>query len=262
MPIAMPVASATAAGRASFDIPAAEGPFVQTRFRRRRWTRRRYAALGVGLLLGIGVVFGVAKVIQSSLKVSDGSFLSDKGRVILFNLRNQKNEEEKAFKLVLPDKAWLADNEMRQRMGVTTVWKSADKDKDAWFAVYARDYGLTRPREAELLRSGIERLEQLFEGSLELAEKAEPARIGSDQGQKLLFKAQRNSVIWWGHMYMLAHQGIGYWLYVAAPSKQEAEDLFARDLQGPDVGFLVSTDRKGCASSPPRWRRSPPATEH
>ena len=55
--------------------------------------------------------------------------------------------------------AWLG---MRKRLSAITVWKS--KETEGWFAVAVRDYGMARPREAELLRTGIERLEQYFEG--------------------------------------------------------------------------------------------------
>lgn len=229
-----------------------ESALVQQRIKRVARTRKQYLVLGVGILLGIGVVIAAVLGIKSALMSGDGSFLSDKGRVIVGTVRNQKNVDEKAFKLVLADKVWVPDNEVRQRMGVTTVWKSVDKDREGcWFAVAARDYGLARPREAELLKVGIEKLEQYFEGSLELAEKAEPAKVCETQGQRLLFKGQLNSVTWWGHMYMLAHHGFGYWFYVAAPTKDEAEDLFAKDLQGNDVGLVLFTERKG-------WREQPP----
>jgi hypothetical protein len=129
-----------------------------------------------------------------------------------------------------------------------------NKDKEGWFAVNVRDYGLVRPRDAELLKSGIEKLEQYFEDTLELAEKAEPAKVDGAQGQKLLFKGQINSVTWWGHMYMVAHHGFGYWFYVAAPSQEEARDLFAQDLQGSDFGLVLATERRG-------WREQPAKTE-
>ena len=51
-------------------------------------------------------------------------------------------------------------------LAALTVWKSVQADREGWFAVATRDYGLARPREAELLRVGIERLEQYFEKQL------------------------------------------------------------------------------------------------
>jgi hypothetical protein len=158
------------------------------------------------------------------------------------------------FKLVLANKTWDPDNDARKRMGAITALKSVDKEKDGWFAVAAKDYGLARPREAELLRAGIEKLEQYFEGAVELAEKSEPAQLSEVPGQRLLFKGQLHAVTWWGHMYMFAHHGFGYWIYVAAPSKDEAEVLFARELKGSDYGFVFHTDRNG-------WREQPPKME-
>src|SRR5207253_10147269 len=93
-------------------------------------------------------------------------------------------------------------------------------------------------------------LEQYFPGTLELAERAEPAKLAGGAGQRLLFKGQLNAVTWWGHMYMLAHHGFGYWIYVAAPTKEEAEEGLAKELQGSDNGFFLVTERQG-------WREQP-----
>jgi hypothetical protein len=253
-PASLPPPSTATAPDPTFSMVGDDGPLVRPRFRPMGRSRKHYAFLGVGILAGIGVVILAVLGIKAALTPQGGGSLTDKGRVLTFTARNQKNAEEKAFKLVLADKVWIPDNEIRQRMSVNTVWKSVDKDKEGWFAVAVRDYGLSRPREAELLRSGIEKLEQYFEGALELAEKAEPAKLCQAQGQKLLFKGQINSVTWWGYMYMLAHHGFGYWFYVSAPSKDEAAELFAKDLQGSDFGFLLYTERKG-------WREQPPKTE-
>ena len=123
---------------------------------------------------------------------NDKSAVADKSHTYVFKARNLNNIEEKAFKLVLPEKGWASDNTIRQRLGAVTAWRSADQD--AWFAVAARDYGQTKPRDAELVRLGIERLEQYFEGGLELAEKPEPAKWSGTEGQRLLFKGQLNAV--------------------------------------------------------------------
>src|SRR5262249_51604404 len=65
-------------------------------------------------------------------------------------------------------------------------------------------------------------------------------------------RGQLNSVTWWGYMYMVTHQGFGYWLCVAAPDKEDARELFASELQGSDRGFLFFTDRAGWRAQPPR----------
>ena len=121
-------------------------------------------------MLGVVVLGGAILAINALLVPAESKAHAEKGRLIIGNARNLKNAEEKAFKVTLPGKGWIVDNEIRQRLGAITALKSTDKD--GWFTVAVRDYGLTRPREAELLATGIDKLEQCFEGNLELAEKA------------------------------------------------------------------------------------------
>ena len=98
-------------------------------------------------------------------------------------------------------------------------------------------------------------MEQYFEKALELAEKPEPIPGSEAQGprpawQRILFKGQLNSVVWWGHMYLLAHQGLGYWVYVAAPTQGEAETLGRDVFSDNGRGFVLTTTRQG-------WREQP-----
>jgi hypothetical protein len=199
----------------------------------------------MGMLSGTLVLIGAFLVFHALFPPTD---IPDKGRVIVGMARSQKNTDENAFKLVLSEKAWTLDSDMRKRLGVATAWKRVARDKDAWLAISVRDYGQFRPREAELAQSGIEPLEPYFEGSLELAEKTEPAMLEGIRGQRLLFKGQLHAVTWWGHVYMFAHHGFGYWIYMAAPSKSEAEAL-ANDL---DSAFLFYTQRNGWQEQPPK----------
>jgi len=258
IPVKKPRQSVTApphdAPHAPFALPDEEEPLVKHSFRPNAGSGKRFLILAAGWLVGILIAVGSFMAIRSNFTGARSGILLDKNRVIVGNIYNQKKVEEKAFKIILPNKSWIPDNDRRKRMGVITAWKSTDKDKEGWFAVNVHDYGQTRPRDAELLRTGIDRLEQYFEGSLELAEKAEPSTVCETQGQRLLFKGQMNSVTWWGYMFMLAHEGFGYWLYVAAPSKESAEEMFAKELQGTETGFLLATDRKG-------WREQPQKRE-
>ncbi len=220
--------------------------------RRRGASWKRYFFLAGGFLLVIGLVVVAVVPIGSFLNSRDNSAFADKSRTYVFKARNLNNTEEKAFKLVLPDKVWAADNGIRQGLGAITAWKGVEKD--GWFAVAARDYGQAKPREAELLRTGIERLEQYFEGGLELADKPEPANWGQTEAQRLFFKGQVHAVTWRGYMVMLAQNGFGYWLYVAASSEDEAEELLAKDLKPGAQGFFPDTERKGWRAQPPKMK--------
>jgi hypothetical protein len=263
IPVAKPVAHAPrvesaplqTAGQAdpTFPVFAGDEPLVQPRFRHASSNRRRYLFLGAGVLLGTIVVVTAVLVMKRTFTSGEEGSASSKGQILIGTSRNQKNIEENVFKLILANKTWDPDNDARKRMGVITALKRV-KEKDGWLAIAAKDYGLARPREAELLRAGIERLENYFEGAVELEEKSEPAQLSDVPGQRLLFKGQLHAVTSWGYMYMFAHHGFGYWIYVAGPSKEEAEELFARELQGSDYGFVFHTDRNG-------WREQPPNRE-
>ena len=205
-----------------------------------------------GMLLGMVLVVAAVFGLRMLQEANDKNTVADKSHTYVFKARNLNNIEEKAFKLVLPEKGWASDNTIRQRLGAVTAWRSADQD--AWFAVAARDYGQTKPRDAELVRRGIERLEQYFEGGLELAEKPEPAKWSDVEGQRLLFKGQLNAVTWRGYVYMLTHQGFGYWLYVAAPSEDEAQALYASTVDAGTNGFFPDTARKGWREQPPKMK--------
>ncbi|MCI0380936.1 MAG: hypothetical protein L0215_25410, partial [Gemmataceae bacterium] len=148
---------------------AGDGPLIQTRTERRGWTKKQFAVVGVGLLAGIGAVAGGLILLLNALAPANGDKLGGKGPAITFNIRNLRNAEEKAFKLIVSDKDWQRDGDMRQRMGVATAWKNIaeENSRPAWFAIAAKDYGFAKPREAELLRLGIEKLEQYFGEAVE-----------------------------------------------------------------------------------------------
>ncbi len=233
-----------------FAVGGGDPLFVVPRRRGASW--KRYFLLAGGLLLVTGVVVVAVVAIGSFSNSKDNSTLADTSHTYVFKTRNLNNAEEKAFKLVLPDKVWAADNGIRQGLGAVTAWKGVAKD--GWFAVAVRDYGQAKPREAELMRVGIERLEQYFDGGVELAEKPEPANWGQTEAQRLFFKGQVHAVTWRGYMVMLAHNGLGYWVYAAAPSDEEAEELLAKDLKPGAQGFFLNTERKGWREQPPKMK--------
>ncbi len=255
-PLARPVQAqpvVQAPEESPFDLTTLDLPRTPVQRRPARQARQRLVYAVAGSLAGIAVLLGLIFAIRAVLvgqghKAPDDE-ATEKARVLIGKTRNLKNVEEKAFKLVLADKAWLPDNVLRQRLGVLTAWKCAAKD--GWMAVAAKDYGQYQPREAELLRVGAERLEKLFDDSLEWAEKPEATMLGEASAERLLFKGQLKSVVWTGYMYLLTQNGFGYWLYAAAPTKEEADELLTADLQG---AFFVDTDRQGWRPQPPKLR--------
>jgi hypothetical protein len=171
------------------------------------------------------------------------------GSVYKGNIRNAKNELEQVYKLVLNKNEWAPDNEIASRFGAHAAWKN--KDQEFWFAIVVKDYGMFKPRDAEMLRFGIDKLEAHFGENMELAAKAEPAKIGELPAQKLQFKGQVKAANWIGDCYMFFKDGIAYWLFMASPNANVV-DQFAAEL--PEKNFFVVTDRRG-------WREQPPPTE-
>jgi hypothetical protein len=162
-----------------------------------------------------------------------------------------KGTKEKAFKLALAKGAWTPDKDLRSRLGAMEAWRS--KESDVWFAIAVKDYGTQKPRDAELLQGAIERLEQHFGQSLELAAKAEPTEFAGVPAQRLSFKGQLGVVVSWGEAVAFTHHGFGYWVFVAGPTLEDVQPHLA-ELKKEETGLSLVTDRKG-------WREQPPRTD-
>lgn len=164
-------------------------------------------------------------------------------------IRNQKDASEKIYQLILPRSDWSVDNEIQAKFGAHAAWKH--NQYDFWFAIAVKDYGTVKPRDAEMLRLAIDKLEGYYGESVELDTKALSANIGDVPAQKLRFKGQILASNWLGECYMFFQNGIGYWLYVASPQWETVEH-FAAEL--PEKNFKVVSERRG-------WREQPPPVE-
>jgi hypothetical protein len=208
-------------------------------------------ALSFGVV-GLGAVF-----IVFGLGVNTGSPTKDGGpsafdyTYAMGNARNLKGLPEKAFKLHLLKNTWDTDNELKSQFGALGAWRN--KADDLWLAIAVKDYGTAKPRDAELVQQGIERLEGRFGESLELAAKTEPAEVAGVKAQKLTFKGQLGAVVSWGECTMFSHHGFAYWIFLGGPSKEDIQP-YAAELRKPETGLALETDRKG-------WREQPPKME-
>lgn len=199
-------------------------------------------AAGVGLLVfGLGVNPFVAG------HGRDGGFNAADYSVVMGNARNLKGTDEKAFKLLLLKNAWDPDRELKSHFGALGAW--VNKQDELWLAIAVKDYGTTRPRDAELLQQAIEKLEGHFGESLELAAKAEPGDLGPAKGQKLTFKGQLGAVVSWGECTMFVHHGFAYWIFLAGPSVEHIQP-YAAELKKEESGLSLVTERTG-------WREQP-----
>src|SRR5260370_32192106 len=142
-----------------------------------RWMRVVIRLFGGGLggCVGIGGVGGLVWLLPALQGVRD--VFSPDGDSYIGRIRNSKNESEKVYKLVLARKEWLVDSEIARRFGAHAAWKSVDCD--FWFALCVKDYGMQKPRDAEMLRLGFDKLEAHFGTDMELDAKAQAVTFGA-----------------------------------------------------------------------------------
>ncbi|MFO0864465.1 MAG: hypothetical protein U0744_07420 [Gemmataceae bacterium] len=211
-----------------------------------RWTWKHWTGLSVGLIVFLGslgaTAYWLVPYVRENANTGEGA-----GRSFSVFVRNVQNKDEKAFKLKLPADTWIPEKELTTRMMARVAYKHSSAD--VWFAVAVRDYGFQRPRDAELLKEAIDRLESHFGDALELDAKTKPSKLGGQDAQSFRFKGQFNSVLRHGECTMCAYNGFGYWLFVAAPSFEEAEQAKV-DIEGEAAGFALDTIRQG-------WREQP-----
>ena len=207
------------------------------------------------IALSIGVVGSVVVFIvyvSPIGPIKEGGTRSADYSVVTGNARNLKGADEKAFRLLLLTNTWDADRDLNTHLGVGGT-ERRNKSDELWLAIAVKDYGTTRPRDAELVQQGIEKLEGHFGESLELAAKTEPAEVAGVTAQRLTFKGQLGAVVSWGECTMFSHHGFAYWIFIGGPS---VEDIgrYAAELKKPETGIALETERKG-------WREQPAKTE-
>ena len=231
-----------------FDAPS--GPLLRSSQRKKKGGGGKklfVAVLAIGIAVS-AVVIGVGFLVFFVLGGGDTGIrtaAAPEGTVYNGNLRNAKGELEKAYKLVLNKNDWAPDNEISASCKAHAAWKN--KEQEFWFAILIKDYGMFKPRDADMLRFGIDKLKGHFGDTLELAAKGEPPKIGELPAQKLKFTGQVKAAKWIGDCIMFFKDGIAYWLFMCSPDPGVV-DQFAAEL--PEKNFFVVTERRG-------WREQP-----
>src|SRR5262245_25093569 len=232
----------------AFADAANSGPLIRPRYRPRGWGWPAYVGLGGGLLLAVAAV--VVIVILSRRKgvdPDDGRGTEKKpppARVIEGYVRSG-TKEEKVVRLTIGDKPW--DHETNLRKGFDAVVALQRKDAKAWLGVVVRDYG-RRPRDAELIAAAKERLEDVFDNSLELGDEVQKVELAGEPAQRIIFKGKLESAVCRGECYLLSQRGLGYWVYLIAPTADAVRKEIA-ELQEANVLTFVD-ERVG-------WREQP-----
>lgn len=246
-PLAEPAAQA---GAEAFDV----GPLVRPRQTRRGFRLSKLLVILTALLIAGGVVLVGGYYVLDMLLADQGGLRGLTGtpgrRGYVGVVRNAKNVDEPVYRLALDEADWSIDREIRQHFGAIDARRH--NSEDVWFAVCAKDYGMHRPRDAELVRQAIAKLEAHFGDALELAAKTEPITFAGKDGQSLTFKGQSSAVNWMGDCTILFVNGFALWIYVAAPEHETAQRWTAA-LQK-DGGFALAVDRRG-------WREQPTPRE-
>jgi hypothetical protein len=255
-PAATPAAGADSLpGEAFFnpDFGATTGTLVRTPTTTKRkfsWTRLLIIFFAVGFAVCIVVAaFGTLVWLWPGMSRFRDMFSDTAGETYIYKIRNSKNETEPVCKLVLPKKAWLPDSETASRLGALAAWKSAESD--FWFALAVKDYSRSKPRDAEMLRIAMEKLDALFGEDMELGAKAEHIKFAGLEAEKLQFRGVVKEARWLGECHAFFNNGIAYWLFIASPDEKVVEH-FAGEL--PEKYIFVLSERRG-------WREQPAPTE-
>ncbi|HZZ79063.1 MAG TPA: hypothetical protein VFE62_11120 [Gemmataceae bacterium] len=192
----------------------------------------------------IAIVLTLSFFLGSEGLANLGGQQSADGTIYWYNIRTG-NGSEKVLKVVVPRDVWEIDKEMQSRLEATSAWKM--KEDDLWFAVVVKDYDMQKPRDAQMVKVAIDRLETHFGEALELAAKAEPADFGDLKAQKLQFKGQARSANWLGECLMFFKDGVGYWVFVASP---EWDKIAAFEEEMASKRIFAAVERRG-------WREQP-----
>ena len=234
------------------DFGASAGTLVRTGTTKKKFNWMRLLivlfAVGFALCVVIGVAGGLLIWLLPGFQSVRDVFSPDGDRYI-GRIRNSKNESEKVYELVLARHEWQVDSEIARRFDAHAAWKSVDCD--FWFALCVKDYGMQKPRDAEMLRLGIDKLEAHFGTDMELDAKAQAATFGALPAQKLRFRGVVKEAKWLGDCYVFFNNGIAYWLFIASPD-EKVIDRFAGEL--PEKHVFVQSDRRG-------WREQPPPVQ-
>ncbi len=230
-----------------FALDAHDAPLIRARAApRRRWL----AKLIVGLLVIMLCAGGVVAYLNFYPRGDGGTdepvapIETSRGKI-----RNARNLEEPVFKISLAKGVWTHDGELRNSL--KAVLGLQRSNPEVRLAVAARDWGMQKPRDAELVQEAIDRLEGHFGDTLELAEKAVPTEFAGLPTQSLEFRGELHQVVWRGECLTFTDHGIGYWLFLAAPSLDVARQELA-DLKEKRGFSVVHEQRRGWTEQPPK----------
>jgi hypothetical protein len=218
----------------------------------RRW--QGYAVIAAIALVLAGLPLGGILLLREGATRSGGE--DPAALVITGRVFTSSGNDVQAFRLIVPRGAWEGNEQLKRSLKAVVALdrKEAVASKmAAWLAVAAQDYGTQQPRDGELLKRAIERLEGFFGENLELGERPEPRELASRPALVLRFRGSVNNVEWTGECHMLSRHGFGYWLFIGgAPGAEVAQAIAAELRADKAMRFVLDDERKGWSPRPPK----------
>jgi hypothetical protein len=158
------------------------------------------------------------------------------------------------FRLTVRRGEWKENS--AARLGLEAFFALEKINAARWLAIAAEDFGIQNPRDADLEKGAVQRLERYFTGSgLEWEPRPAKTRLAGRPVQRIVFQGEHDKVMSRGECLMIRHRGIGYWIFLWAPAKQNQKWQTTRrelaDLQAsPGGGFTLLGSRKGWEERP------------
>lgn len=222
-------------------------PLVRTRRPQKKSGGRALIFSLLALVMVAGAVGGYFLLRDRFLP---GGGESDPRREIQGKVKNLRNAEEKAFVLRLPLKdTWTAAPALKSGLKAQIALEKTNPD--IWLAVLARDYGTRKPRDAELVKEAIDRLEGNFGETLELGANPVGREVLGEPARCVEFKGQTGVVVWRGEVWTFTHHGLGYWIFAGAPTLQQAQEALI-DLVDTQKALAFADERRGWSEQPPK----------
>lgn len=229
-------------------VPGGATPLVRPRWFSSRggvaWQFWAASLLVLLLILGLGVAGWLA--LRHGLEEQAGRHKS--GAVTLLGqILNRNHKEEQVFQLALPRQQWPGNDKLKQDLQAVVALEH--REPTGWLALAVEDFGSQQPRDAELVRGALRRLESCFGEQLQADDQVQEVAWESFP-RRLRFRGLRNSVQWEGYSYFLTQHGLAYWLFIAGTDFATAEQL-----QELVQGKLTLVDER------PGWKELPPPTK-
>jgi hypothetical protein len=251
-----PAAAARRPAKPVAAVPEPAGGNIISPALIRRRTHDQGSAWKTILVLGIFVVMIGGMVIGGLVFFLEGSRQGEEGstdpnaQVLNGLFYDRQGKEERAFRLILPPGVWQGNKELKA--GLKAVVALERTDPDAWLAVAVQDFGQRMPRDAELVKGAIERLEGYFGDKMELDERPQQRELAGRPAQVLTFRGEFKEVPWMGECWALANHGLAYWVILAGAQGLEQAQKTLEELQaGKGKGFVLADERKGWSEQPP-----------